>query len=103
MQCDKGCNGVAYICFKKSESIGMALELNNADLQGRPVRVERYVKKTPGAVSKEKKNKQKPTGAVKRLAKKQKLIGSGKGKGKEPNAKKTFTGMKAKDKKKVSV
>lgn len=79
----------------------MALELNNADLQGRPVRVERYVKKTPGAVSKEKKNKQKPTGAVKRLAKKQKLIGSGKGK--EQNAKKTFTGMKAKDKKKVSV
>lgn len=101
MQCDKGCNGVAYVCFKKSESIGMALELNNADLQDRPIRVERYVKKTPGA-SKEKKNKLKLTGAAQRLVKKQKLNGTGKVKGKESNAKKTFTGVKAKDKKKVS-
>ncbi|XP_037027956.1 RNA-binding protein 34-like isoform X2 [Bradysia coprophila] len=100
MQCDKGCNGVAYVCFKKSESISMALELNNADLQGRPVRVERYVKKTPGG-PKEKKDKQKPTGAVRRLGKKQKP--NGLGKGKESNAKKTFTGVKAKDKKKSFV
>jgi len=56
MQCEKGCNGIGYVCFKKTESVGMALELNNSDVQGRPVRVQRYVKKTPGG-PKEKKNK----------------------------------------------
>lgn len=104
MQCDKGCNGVGYVCFKKSESIGMALELNNSDLLGRPVRVERYTKKSPGG-SKEKKNKkEKPTGAVRRLGKKSNVKAPNKSKqGKETNSKKSFTGMKAKDKqKKVS-
>lgn len=101
MQCDKGCNGIGYVCFKKTESIGMALELNDSDLQGRPVRVQRYVKKSPSGGPKEKKNKkEKPTGAVRRLGKKQKVKTFGKGK--ESDSKKSFTGMKAKEKKKVS-
>ncbi len=78
----------------------MALELNNADLLGRPVRVQRYVKKTAGGPKEKKNKKGKPTGAVLRLGKKQKVKAFSKGK--EPNSKKSFTGMKAKEKKKVS-
>lgn len=48
MQCVKGCNGIGYICFKKSDSVGKALGLNNSNLQGRPVRVQRYIKKSVG-------------------------------------------------------
>lgn len=100
MQCDKGCNGIGYVCFKKSESIGMALELNNADLLDRPVRVQRYVKKSPGGPQEKKNKKEKPTGAVRRLGKKEK-VKTFKGKdGKESNSKKQFAGVKAKDKKK---
>lgn len=102
MQCDKGCNGIGYVCFKKAESISMALELNNADLLDRPVRVQRYVKKTAGGPNEKKNKKEKPTGAIRRLGKKSQPKGKTfKGKdGKESNAKKQFTGMKAKEKKK---
>lgn len=101
MQCDKGCNGVGYVCFKKPESIGMALELNNSDLQGRPVRVQRYVKKAAGGVKEKKGKKEKSTGAVRRLGKKKTVKTFSKGS--ESNSKKQFTGMKAKEKKKVRI
>lgn len=79
----------------------MALELNNADLLDRPVRVQRYVKKSAGGPKEKKNKKEKPTGAVRRLGKQQK-VKTFKGKeGKDSNSKKQFTGMKAKEKKKV--
>lgn len=79
----------------------MALELDNSDLQGRPVRVQRYVKKSPGGPKEKKNKKEKPTGAVRRLGKKQKVKTFSNGKGKETNPKASFAGMKAKEKKKV--
>lgn len=79
----------------------MALELNNSDLQGRPVRVQRYVKKSPGGPKEKKPKKEKPKGAVRRIEKQQKINRFSKDK--KPNAKKQFTGVKAKDKKKVRI
>lgn len=76
----------------------MALELANSDLQGRPVRVQRYVKKTPGGPKEKKMKKEKPTGAVRRIDKKHKVKSFSKDKEQKPN--KQFAGMKAKDKKK---
>ncbi|KAJ6637973.1 RNA-binding protein 34 [Pseudolycoriella hygida] len=103
LQCKNGCNGVGYVCFKKAESIGMALELNNSELQGRPMRVQRYVKKDQNAgASLEKKTnagkKEKPTGVLRRLGEKKKVKSFSKSK--EQSSKAQFTGMKAKDKKK---
>ncbi|XP_054725443.1 uncharacterized protein LOC129235566 [Anastrepha obliqua] len=39
---DKGCKGVAYVCFKAPEAVGLALELNETMLDERPIHVERY-------------------------------------------------------------
>ena len=46
---DKGCKGVAYVCFKNPEAVGLALELNETLLYERPIRVERYSVKKLGA------------------------------------------------------
>ncbi|KAL7730254.1 hypothetical protein ACLKA6_016519 [Drosophila palustris] len=78
-----GCKGVAYVCFKKPDAVGLALELNETVLDERPIHVERYsVKKqgakqardsaaarTAGSQTKSK-NKQNSAGAKKRLDKK---------------------------------
>lgn len=78
---EKGCNGVAYVCFQKPDAVGLALELNETVLDDRPIHVERYsVKKlgakqardakTAGTQSKKGKNNN-STGAKKRIDKKQ--------------------------------
>ncbi|XP_050317225.1 uncharacterized protein LOC126751209 [Bactrocera neohumeralis] len=60
---DKGCKGVAYVCFKAPEAVGLALELNETMLDERPIHVERYsikklgAKKTRDVAEKEIKNK----------------------------------------------
>lgn len=46
---DKGCKGVAYVCFKAPEAVGLALELNETILDERPIHVERYSVKKLGA------------------------------------------------------
>ncbi|XP_011204476.2 uncharacterized protein LOC105227023 [Bactrocera dorsalis] len=46
---DKGCKGVAYVCFKAPEAVGLALELNETMLDERPIHVERYSIKKLGA------------------------------------------------------
>ncbi|XP_018798849.1 PREDICTED: nucleolar protein 12 [Bactrocera latifrons] len=46
---DKGCKGVAYVCFKGPEAVGLALELNETMLDERPIHVERYSIKKLGA------------------------------------------------------
>ncbi|XP_017056483.2 RNA-binding protein 34 [Drosophila ficusphila] len=82
---DKGCKGVAYVCFQKPDAVGLALELNQTLLDDRPINVERYQVKKLGAKqirdaaaasaassvsSKAKAKKQNSTGAKKRLDKK---------------------------------
>lgn len=81
---DKGCNGVAYVCFQKPDAVGLALELNGTVLDDRPIHVERYsvkklgakqardavAAKTAGSQSKSK-SKQNSKGAKKRIDKKQ--------------------------------
>uniref|UniRef100_A0A0A1XD41 Nucleolar protein 12 n=1 Tax=Zeugodacus cucurbitae TaxID=28588 RepID=A0A0A1XD41_ZEUCU len=46
---DKGCKGVAYVCFKAPEAVGLALELNETVLDERPIHVERYSVQKLGA------------------------------------------------------
>ncbi|XP_016989418.2 nucleolar protein 12 [Drosophila rhopaloa] len=82
---DKGCKGVAYVCFQKPDAVGLALELNETLLDDRPINVERYQVKKLGAKqvrdaaaasaasstsSKTKAKKQNSAGAKKRLDKK---------------------------------
>ncbi|KAH8407161.1 hypothetical protein KR222_009559 [Zaprionus bogoriensis] len=99
---EKGCKGVAYVCFQKPDAVGLAIELNETVLDDRPIHVERYsVKKlgakqardaaaatSTGAQSKSK-GKQKPTGAKKRIDKKKsKENGAGAGASPKPTAQK---------------
>lgn len=46
---DKGCKGVAYVCFKTPDAVGLALELNETIVDDRPINVERYSIKKLGA------------------------------------------------------
>lgn len=79
---EKGCKGVAYVCFKNSDSVGLALELNQTLLDDRPINVERYLNKKLGAKQKRDaasatsvksdNKRQNSEGAKKRLNKKQK-------------------------------
>ncbi|XP_022212479.1 RNA-binding protein 34 [Drosophila obscura] len=80
---EKGCKGVAYVCFKKPDAVGLALELNQTLLDDRPINVERYLVKKLGAKQvrdaaaaksgppTKSKTKQNSVGAKKRLDKKQ--------------------------------
>lgn len=54
----KGCSGVAYVCFKKPDSVGLALELNKTFLDDRPINVEKYSKNKSGASKKRKPEKE---------------------------------------------
>ncbi|EDW67234.1 uncharacterized protein [Drosophila virilis] len=81
---DKGCKGVAYVCFQKPDAVGLALELNETLLDDRPIHVERYSVKKLGAKQardsaaaaatgpqSKSKNKANATGAKKRIDKRQ--------------------------------
>ncbi|XP_064550973.1 RNA-binding protein 34 [Drosophila montana] len=81
---DKGCKGVAYVCFQKPDAVGLALELNETLLDDRPIHVERYSVKKLGAKQardsaaaaatgpqSKSKNKGNATGAKKRIDKRQ--------------------------------
>lgn len=46
---DKGCKGVAYVCFKTADAVGLALELNETILDERALHVERFNVKKLGA------------------------------------------------------
>ncbi|GBP04983.1 Nucleolar protein 12 [Eumeta japonica] len=39
---DKGCKGVAYVCFNNADAVGLALELNETIVDERSIHVERY-------------------------------------------------------------
>lgn len=96
MNCDKGCSGTAYVCFKDNASITMALELNSSTVEGRAVRVERYAAKKQGAgVNLKKKGKKETVGVERRMSEKNKKEAA------SPKAAKgEFTGVKIADKKK---
>lgn len=49
---EKGCKGVAYVRFKTTDAVGLALELNQTILDERPINVERYSVKKLGAKEK---------------------------------------------------
>ncbi|XP_039480017.1 RNA-binding protein 34 [Drosophila santomea] len=101
---DKGCKGVAYVCFQKPDAVGLALELNQTLLDDRPINVERYQVKKLGAKqvrdaaaasaasktsSKTKAKNQNSAGAKKRLDKKKgKENSSSKKEGATPGQKK---------------
>lgn len=42
MQTDRGCSGLAFICFENNESVALSMELNNTLILDREMRVERY-------------------------------------------------------------
>lgn len=42
IQTDRGCKGVAFVCFESSDSVALALELDKTSLLGRPMHIERY-------------------------------------------------------------
>ncbi|XP_062123360.1 RNA-binding protein 34, partial [Drosophila sulfurigaster albostrigata] len=104
---EKGCKGVAYVCFQKPDAVGLALELNETVLDDRPIHVERYSVKKLGAKQArdtaaaksagsqpKSKNKQNSAGAKKRLDKK-KLKENGQGAGVTKAAKKSeYRGVK---------
>ncbi|XP_037822073.1 RNA-binding protein 34 [Lucilia sericata] len=46
---DKGCKGVAYVCFKTADAVGLALELNQTIVDERPINVERFSVRKLGA------------------------------------------------------
>lgn len=66
LQCDKGCKGIAYVCFKDNASVTMALELNNSVLEGREIRVERYTAGKQGAGAKREKTASPAAGGAKK-------------------------------------
>lgn len=68
----KGCSGVAYVCYKKSEAIPLALELNNTLVDERPIRVNRYVKPALNAQKVPGKKENIVTGAARRILAKNK-------------------------------
>lgn len=71
IQCKKGCNGTAYVCFQKSESVDLALKLNKTLVLDREIRVERYhTKKLGGGNSNSKENKPQLQGGALRVANK---------------------------------
>lgn len=53
-----GCIGIAYVCFKRPESLSLAMELNGTVINDRPCRVERY--KAKPKTSKVEKDEKKP-------------------------------------------
>lgn len=90
---EKGCKGVAYVCFQKPDAVGLALELNETLLDDRPIHVERYSVKKLGAKQARDavaasgphtKSKMKPNavGAKKRIDKRQRKENA---KGQEPS------------------
>ncbi|KAH8312268.1 hypothetical protein KR044_010016 [Drosophila immigrans] len=104
---EKGCKGVAYVCFQQPDAVGLALELNETLLDDRPIHVERYsvkklgakqardtaAAKTAGSQPKSK-TKQNSAGAKKRLDKK-KVKENGKPAGVPKAAKKSeYRGVK---------
>lgn len=108
---DKGCRGVAYVCFESADAIGLALELEGTMLNDRPIHVERYSQKklemtankkaqlqSSESVTKKSKNqpKKKSTtvevnGVTTQAAA---TTNSGDGEMKKKKKKKTFTGVK---------
>lgn len=70
LQTDKGCNGTAFVCFEKPESVALALELNGTLVLNREMRVSRYSVKELGGGQKKILIKKKSTfdGAPRRLA-----------------------------------
>lgn len=46
---DKGCNGVAYVCFKTADAVCLALELNKTIVDERAINVERFSANKLGA------------------------------------------------------
>lgn len=64
-----GCNGTAYVCFKKPESVDLAMKLNKTLVLDREIRVERFhTKKLGGGKSNPKEAKL--NGAALRVANK---------------------------------
>lgn len=51
---DKGCKGVAYICFETPDAVSLALELEGTMLNDRPIHVERFNEKKMDMKSKKK-------------------------------------------------
>lgn len=113
LQCEKGCKGTAFICFKESGAVSLALKLDKTLVMDREIHVERYHTKKLGGGQKAKDAKEHVKtlkGAEKRLAHKDgaspKSPGAkpkgGFGKKDEASKKKTkeFLGTKT-DKKKV--
>lgn len=73
VQCKKGCNGVAFICFKKPESVDLALKLNGTSFDGRDINVQRCSKKlkrSPEESSQSQNKKTKPNQMKKESASK---------------------------------
>lgn len=69
MQNAKGCSGLGFVCFAEAATIPIAYELNGGQLQGRPIRVERYQSRKKPALGKPTKKHQ-SFGAQRRLASK---------------------------------
>lgn len=53
-QSEKGCSGVAFICFENSDSCALALKLNGTSILDREIRVEKYKAKKADKSKKEK-------------------------------------------------
>lgn len=75
---DKGCKGIAYVCFKTIEAVQLALGLNGTLLDDRPIRCQRYLanKKDIDKIKKEKalKTKAKSKKFEKKSPKKSKIV-----------------------------
>jgi len=74
LQCEKGCKGTAYVCFKSEDATGLAMELNGTLVLDREVHVERFHTKKLGAGAR---NKKEPLdGVARRIASKIKKTGN---------------------------
>lgn len=109
LQCDKGCKGIAYVCFESPDSVGLALKLNKTMVLDREMRVERYIvknkkKSKPQNVQADAKSpaKGKKGGKPKAAGAKDKKP-NGPGKKSKDGKKKEFSGVKSTTKKTVSI
>lgn len=51
---DKGCKGVAYVCFESPDAVGLAIELKGTMLNDRPINVERFSQMKLDMIAKQK-------------------------------------------------
>lgn len=94
-QCKQGCNGTAFIRFKKPESVQLALKLNKTVVNGREINVERYSTKKTSEFKKDQLNNAGPNKKFGKAMAKEKSKAGAAADPKKSKSKQPFLGKKS--------